>query len=46
MDEPAKEVGSSDAIGLGLGDRDRRIGDPRGASLIEQSMGPMPVAGP
>ena len=46
VDEPAKEVGSSDAIGFGLGDRDRRFGDPRGASLIEGSVGPMPAVGP
>ena len=46
MDEPAKEVGSSDAIGFGLGDRDRRFGDPRRASLIEGSVGPMPAVGP
>jgi putative intracellular protease/amidase len=43
VDESAKDVGSSDASGVGIGDRDRRFGDPRGAPLIEGSVGPMPV---
>ena len=42
MDEPAKDVGSSDAMGVGIVDRDHRFGGPPGAPLIEGSVGPAP----
>ena len=43
MDESAKNIGSSDASGVGIGDRGHCLGDQRGASLIEGSVRPMPV---
>ena len=43
VDESAKDVASSDASGVGFGDRGRRFGDRRGTALIEGSVRPMPV---
>ena len=44
MDQPAKDVGSSNASGVGIvSDRGRRFADPRGEQLIEGSVRAVPV---
>src|ERR1039458_4919989 len=43
VDESAKDVGSSYASEVGIGDRGGRFGDHRGAPLIEGSVRPVPV---
>ena len=43
MDESAKDVGSSYASEVAIGDRGGRFGDHRRAPLIEGSVRPVPV---
>jgi hypothetical protein len=43
VDQPGKDIGSSNASGVGIGDRDRCFVDQRGASLIEGSVRAVPV---
>jgi len=43
VDESAKDVGSSDERGVGIGDRDHHFGDGRGAPLIEGPVRLVPV---